>query len=111
MKELEGPLQSSPLHSEMGALVMEWGSLGRAFVHYYSLINVCFKDFIYLLFLERGEWKEKGRETSVCERLVASYMPPTGDLAHNTGMCPDWEPNRRAFGSQAGAQSTEPYQG
>ena len=23
----------------------------------------------------------------------ASCMPPTGDLACNPGMCPDWEPN------------------
>ena len=27
-------------------------------------------------------------------------MPPTGDLAHNPGMCPDWESNHRPFGSQ-----------
>ena len=33
-------------------------------------------------------------------------MPPTGDLAHNLGMCPDWELNWRLFGSQACAQST-----
>ena len=25
-------------------------------------------------------------------------------------MCPDWESNQRPFGSQAGTQSTEPYQ-
>ena len=36
--------------------------------------------------------------------------PPTGDLACNPGMCPDWESNWRPFGSQAGAQSTEPHQ-
>ena len=23
--------------------------------------------------------------------MVASHRPPTGDLAHNPGMCPDWE--------------------
>ena len=33
-----------------------------------------------------------------------------GDLAHNPGMCPDWESSQRPFGSQAGAQSTEPHQ-
>ena len=33
--------------------------------------------------------------------------PPTGDLAHNPGMCPDWESNQLPFGSQACAQSTE----
>ena len=29
-----------------------------------------------------------------------SRAPPTGDLAHNPGMCPDWESNQRPFGSQ-----------
>ena len=37
-------------------------------------------------------------------------MPPTGHLAHNTGMCPDWERNQQPPGSQAGAQPTEPHQ-
>ena len=42
--------------------------------------------------------------------MVASYVPPTGDVACNPGMCPDWESNLRPVGSQAGTQSTEPYQ-
>ena len=25
--------------------------------------------------------------------VVASHSPPTKDLAHNLGMCPDWESN------------------
>ena len=36
-------------------------------------------------------------------------MSPTGDLAHNPRMCPDWESNQWPFSSQAGTQSTEPY--
>ena len=32
--------------------------------------------------------------------MVASHVAPTGDLAHNPGMCPDWELNQRSFGSQ-----------
>ena len=36
-------------------------------------------------------------------------MPPAGDLAHNPGMCPNWESNQGPFGSQAGTQSTEPH--
>ena len=36
--------------------------------------------------------------------------PPTGDVAPNPGMCPDWESNQRPFGSQARTQSTEPHQ-
>ena len=42
--------------------------------------------------------------------MVASHAPPTGDLACNPGLCPDWESNPQPFGLQAGAQSTEPQQ-
>ena len=35
---------------------------------------------------------------------------PTGDLAHNLGVFPDWESNQRPFDSQAHTQSTEPHQ-
>ena len=42
--------------------------------------------------------------------VVVSHIPHTGDLAHNPDMCPDWESNQWPFGSQAGAQSTEPHQ-
>ena len=61
------------------------------------------KDFIYLL-LERV--REGEREGVKHQCVVASYLPPTGDLACNPGMCPDWELNWQPFGSQAGAQST-----
>ena len=43
-------------------------------------------------------------------RLVASCTPPTGDLAHNSDMCPDQELNRQHFGLGDDAQSTEPHQ-
>ena len=42
--------------------------------------------------------------------MVAFRMCPTGDLAHNPGVCPDWESNMRPFSSQASTQSTEPHQ-
>ena len=45
---------------------------------------------------------EKEGEKLQC--MVASQMPPTGDLAHNPGMCPDWESNQRPFDLQANAQ-------
>ena len=64
------------------------------------------KYFIYL-FLERGEGKEKERERNI-NVWIPLPTPPTGDLAGNPGMCPDWESNQRPFGSQAGAQSTDP---
>ena len=66
-----------------------------------------FKDFIYL-FLEREGGRKRGREK---HGLVASHTPPpTGDLAHNSGMCPDQESNQRPVDLQASARSTEPHQ-
>ena len=50
-----------------------------------------FKEFIYL-FLERGREGEREGENHQC--AVASHAPSTGDLAHNPGMCPDWESNQ-----------------
>ena len=37
-------------------------------------------------------------------------MPTAGDVAHNPGMCPDWELNWGPFGSQASTESIEPHQ-
>ena len=63
--------------------------------------------FIYF-FRERGKEGKRGGEKHQC--MVTSRTPPTGDLAHNPGTCPDWELNWWPFGLQAGTQSTEPYQ-
>ena len=51
---------------------------------------------------------EREREKHQC--VVVSCIPLNGDQAHSPGMCPDWESNQVPFGSQAGAQSTEPHQ-
>ena len=59
-------------------------------------------NFIYFIFRE-GAGGEREGEKHQC--VVASWVPPTRDLACNPGMCPDWELNQRPFGSQAGAQS------
>ena len=46
---------------------------------------------MFYLFLERGERREKEeRNIRVWLPLVC---PPTGGLACNPGMCPDWESN------------------
>ena len=65
------------------------------------------KYFIYLFLKKREGGREEEGEKHQC--AVASGTPPTGDLAHNPGMCPDWESNWQPFGLQAGAQSTEQY--
>ena len=56
-----------------------------------TVLFFLFKDIIYL-FLERGREEEREGEKHKC--VVASHTPPTGDLACNPGMCPDWESNR-----------------
>ena len=63
---------------------------------------------MYLFFRERGREEEREEEKHQC--VVAFHMPPTGDLACKSVICPDWELNQRPFGMQAGTQSTEPHQ-
>ena len=66
-------------------------------------------NFTYLfIFRERG--REGEREGEEHQSVVYSHAPPTGDLACNPGMCPDWESSQQPFGSQAGTQSTDPHQ-
>ena len=79
------------------------------------MVVYCFILFKYIfqaiyLFLERGEGREGEREGEKHQCVVAPHAPSNGELAHNPGMCPDWESNPQPFGSQAGAQSTEPHQ-
>ena len=66
------------------------------------------KILLIYFFRERG--KEGEREGEKHPGVVASGMPPTGDLARNPGMCPDWESKQRPFGSQVRTQSTELHQ-
>ena len=70
-----------------------------------------FKRFYLFIFRERG--REREREGMKHQCVVASHAPPTGwgpELACNPGMCRDQESNCPPFGSQAGAQTTEPHQ-
>ena len=58
--------------------------------------GIFFKDLF--IFIERVREGERKGEKHQC--VVASHMAPTGDLARNPGMCPDWESNQRPIGSQ-----------
>ena len=73
---------------------------------YCSSSSFFFLRFYLFIFRER----EREREAEKRQCVVASCVHPTGDLAHNPGMCPDWELNQWPFGLQTGTQSTEPYQ-
>ena len=68
------------------------------------------KKYIFYLLIFRKKGREGEREGEKHQCVVASHSPPSGDLACNPGMCPDWELNGRPFGSQTGTQSTEPHQ-
>ena len=54
--------------------------------------------------------REREREGEKHQCVVDSHGLPTGDLAPNPGMCPDWELNWPPFSWQASTQSTEPHQ-
>ena len=66
------------------------------------------KDFIYFIFKE-GE-RRRNMDVWEIHRLVASLVPPTGDLAHNPGMCLHRKTNPQTFGPQAATQSPELHQ-
>ena len=72
-------------------------------IYYYYFLR-----FIYFIFRQWGRKGEREGEKHQC--VVASHATPMGDLAHNPGMCPDWESNWQPYGSQASTQSTEPHQ-
>ena len=57
------------------------------------------------LFLETGKGGRK-KETHQC--VVASLTLPTGRTP-GPQPSPGWESNQQPYGSQAGAQSTEPH--
>ena len=72
----------------------------------FVLSNSFFLKILFTYFQREGKGGRK-REKYQC--VVASHVAPTGDLANNPDMCPDWESNLWPFGSQAGIQSTEPH--
>ena len=53
---------------------------------------------------------EGEREGEKHQCVVASGAAPTGDLACNPGMCPDWKSNQQPFDPQTGTQSIDPHQ-
>ena len=77
-------------------------------INKYTPKNIYFLKKILFIFRQRR--REGQREGRKHQCVVASHKPPTGDLTHNPGMCPDWELNQQPSGSQAGTQSTEPHQ-
>ena len=74
---------------------------------YYNVIDdilplflMFFLKKILFLFIFRERGREGQQEGEKHQCMVVSPVSPTGDLAHNSGMCLDWELNWRHFGSQ-----------
>ena len=65
---------------------------------YIVYVSMFFLRFYLSIFTERGREGEREGEKYQC--VVASHVPPTGDLAHNPGMWPHWESNWQPFDSQ-----------
>ena len=64
----------------------------------FKRVENCFFSFYLFIFRERGREGEREGEKQQC--VVASHVAPTGALACNPGMCPDWELKRRPFSLQ-----------
>ena len=72
---------------KMWVRIIHWSTLYTA---KYSILS-----FLRLyLSISRQRRREGERKEEKHQGVVASRTPPTGDLAHNSGMCPDCEPNQ-----------------
>ena len=86
-------------------------NLGYFLIFFFKIVFIYFYFLTLCLFLERGEGREKDRESNIDvwgkHWSVASHTPPARDLALNPGMCLNRESNQPPFSWQDDAQSTE----
>ena len=72
---------------------------GHVYFNHHEIILFIFFCNCFLFFFLRfylficGQGK-RGRKRKKHQCVVASHVPPIGDLAHNPGMCPDWGLNQ-----------------
>ena len=73
-------------------------TLSTIFIDFYFYIGIIiFKKILFIFSERKGEGEREG-EKHQC--VVVSPVSATGDLAHNPGMCLDWELNPKPFGLQ-----------
>ena len=76
------------------------------FIILYQIFIIFFKILFY--FLERGRERERKGEKHQC--VVTSHASPTGDLAHNPGMCPRLGFKLATLWFAGQCSTTEPHQ-
>ena len=109
-------VRTKPFSAHRDAPALSWPSTAMCFGPFRGHIltrvmkaKASFFFFFLILFILREKGREGKRKGKKHQCVVAFGTSPTVDPARNPGMCPDWESNRQPFGSQAGAQSTEPH--
>ena len=102
------PAESRTENLDPGELPFGKGKCGLKFSRKFVFNQPFFFKKKILFSLSQGR-RGGDREGEKHQCVVTSCTPPTGDLACNPGMWPDWELNWGCFGSQAGTQSTEPH--
>ena len=70
--------------------LFSWNFLLPSLVYFFLM-------FYLFIFRKRGRKGERGKKHQC---VVASRAPPTRDLAHHSGMSPDWESNQWPLGLQ-----------
>ena len=91
-KLLDSPWLPLGVSGKYPVLLIKGEQNDLRFAFILGIVSVLFFLRFYLFtFLEREG--KGGREASMCKRYINRLpltRPPTGDLAHNPGMCPDW---------------------
>ena len=91
---LEGGREEEREGEKHGCVRETWISQTQGDLEKEALFFFFFFLRCYLFIFRQREGREKERERNINVWLVAPHTPPTGDLAHNPGMCPDWELNQ-----------------
>ena len=61
------------------------------FPPHHNLMSVFILFFRFYLLIFRKKGREGAKEGEKHQCVVAFHVAPTGDLAYNPSMCPDWE--------------------
>ena len=79
------------LHKPLKGRTRRYSSLctqGLGLIYFFFL-----PEILFIYFYREGKEGEREEEKQENHWSVASHTPPTGNMTHNPGMCPDQESN------------------